>query len=404
MEPLSIGDRFPPLKVKLALDDNLKEVHLDGSENKLIILEFISTSCGASRKSVTHLQELQNTFPNDLQVILVTQQEDSLVSLVAKEENWTLPIIWEDSILSKMFPYLSVPHQVWISNQQVLAITYAQYANKENVRRFLAGETIRFHEKAESSIDFTQLIRGNNIDAHYMSAITPPLSHGSGIRGNGDQLLIVNSDIAQLYQLASEMPSVPHESHIVWEMEDSLRQVIQGPKIKSITGVYMEDSLLLAWRQNYTFCYNLIYPKRTSIPRTEIMLRDLNHFFSSYIGIKGSVEKREVRCLALVATDNRARYVAQENSSMISERSESYRITNASFRTLINRIANIHNDLGMPLINDTGYFGNINLEIPGGLDDLNNVNKALEKYGLQFVEKDMELEVVVISEVNDNSL
>lgn len=401
VRPLSIGDQMPLLRVNIAINSTSKEAVFVSSKGKLLILEFISTWCGTCRESVPHLQKLQQSFPNDLQIILVTHQEDSLVRAVAKKHQWSLPIITEDSTLSRFFPYQTVPHQVWIKNRKVQAITNWQYANEENIRKLLAGEQVKTNLKKEAFIDLTQPLITAGRQPYYQSIISPRISYGSGIRKIGNQFLMYNADISELYRFAYDMPAFPRGAYILLDVGDSIRQLITGPGTH-ITGYFQDDSTFLAWREQFTFCYKLTYPENAPFPEIQLynaMQQDLNRFFASYLGIKGAVEKRAIKCLALIATDDLARFATTGGKPYLAKNSEDYQVINKPISLLISQISYRHHLLGMPVINATGYSGNVDLEIKGGLGNLEKVNQGLEKYGLRFVEQEHEMDLVVIKEV-----
>ena len=50
-----------------------------------------------------------------------------------------------------------------------------------------------------------------------------------------------------------------------------------------------------------------------------------------------------------------------------------------------------------PLLDETGYDGNIDLELNDKLSDVNAVNIELEKYGLKIIEKEMKMDMIIIT-------
>jgi|GEM_PF-6886158 len=405
VEPLSVGDRLTSAQSRIITEASKTIVNVE-SDNSLIIFQFIDTHCSVSRNSVPILQELQQTFHDDLKIILVTHEKDSLVQEIAMKYDWQLPIITGDTTIGRLFPYQIVPHQVWLKGLEVKAITDWQYATEENFRRLINGENVKTNLKKEEIINLSEPLIASGIQPVYQSAITSRINAGSGIRRLSNHFLAYNARIKSLYRIAYGMPNFPTNAYVHVEVNDSLSWLIDGPS-SDITGDYKLDSVFLAWRDRYTFCYNLVYPEGITIQESELhskMQMDLNYFFQQTLGITAFLEKKLVKCFVLINTDNGVSYHTKGGNPFLSRSSQNYRIINQPLSLLIGQIRFRHNDLGMPVINNTGYSGNVDISFPGDLGDLNNVNKGLEKYGLQFVEKELEQEVVVISEVNDNSL
>tara|TARA_R110002051_G_scaffold159922_3_gene231372 strand:- start:582 stop:1877 length:1296 start_codon:yes stop_codon:yes gene_type:complete len=403
IKAINVGDRISMNNLKVQLESSLGVSLNSGVKDKLIILEFVSVYCGSCKTSVPHLEKLQQDFIDDLLVVLVTSQDDSLVKEKAKSYMWNLPIISEDTLLRKQFPYKAVPHQVWIKNDTVLAITGWKSATKENIQKIIKNNTLKTYLKNDDDFDISQPMVLESIKPYYQSIITPRLGAGSVERKTKDQILIQNASVKSLYARAYKMPNFPIDVYVKLETNDSLQKKINGPEFH-ITGNYKQDSTYIAWRDKYTFCYNLNFPNNKMSDRTKmlgIMQQDLNNFFRGYFGIEGVVAKRKVACLALVETDKLGRYKTENSNRYVSSKDDNFKFENQPIDFLVRLISLRHNDYKIPIVNDTGYSGNIKIEIKGGIGEVNNINKELFKYGLQFVEKEVEIDMVVISETTD---
>ncbi|MEQ8469681.1 MAG: redoxin domain-containing protein [Marinoscillum sp.] len=396
--PLSIGDQMPSISSTISINGTSNRESLTDSRDKLIILEFINTHCGTCRKSIPHLESLQQTFQDDLSIILVSRQKDSIVRSATSKYNWSLPIITEDTLLGKLFPYQSVPHQVWIKDKKVIAITDWQYANEANTRKILAGQQVQTHTKQDDTLDFNHIVLPPPL---YQSAITPSIQYGSGVYRSSSDLLIYNADAYELFRYAFNRPTYPRGVYVRAEVSDSLRHLLDGPETQ-VTGHYTADSAYFQWLKNFTFCYHLRFPKVAAVSTAGIqaaMQADLNNFFTTYMGIKGSIQERKIRCLALSQVGAPAFQTREQTAELIVEQ-EYCKMVNQPIEVFLRQIAYQNHQLGMPVINTTGYNGNIDLEISGSLDNLEKVNQSIQKYGLQFVEQDHEIEVVVLKETS----
>ncbi|WP_108246690.1 TlpA family protein disulfide reductase [Muricauda brasiliensis] len=393
IEPLSVGDVYSLGYLKEQLTKIDKSLLVD-IEEKLVILEFVSATCSTCAESVPHLQRLQTNHLEDVLIVLVTRQDGSKWKKLAAKHQWELPIIAGDTVLNKYFPYAAVPHQVWIKGQKVLAITGWKSANESNIATVLAGKELKSYLKEDTKVDFDEIIPNQHL-ALYQSVISSRTGVGSRFRFKKDEILVQNANIVFLYNCAFEMPNFPNNAYVKLEVNDSLRYLIQGP-MDGITGTYEQDTTYLSWRDRYTFLYNLRIAKKIMAQKpkiSEFMVQDLNRFFKGYLGIEGQKRKRTVKCLALVETDTLGRYKMNRNPEKSGD-------SGMDIELFVRKIAYRNHDCGIPIVNETGYSGDTSIEVKEHMADFPNINKELERYGLQFVEKDVEIDMVVITETN----
>ncbi|MOA32021.1 hypothetical protein D3C78_1532090 [compost metagenome] len=57
-------------------------------------------------------------------------------------------------------------------------------------------------------------------------------------------------------------------------------------------------------------------------------------------------------------------------------------------------------DSKIPIVDDTGYDGRVDMSIKAKLNDVDAINKALEIYDLKFVVKDCNIDMLVIRDKN----
>jgi len=141
-QPIVPGNRVP-LTVIACMRQNKPDVlSLTG---KYTILSFFSKSCMSCLQSIPKLQLLQKNHPGKLQVIVITRQDIANTiweKRIANNES-QLYYITKDSMLSKLFPYESVPHEIWIDNKgYVSGITGAEAITGKQVAAWLAGQPV----------------------------------------------------------------------------------------------------------------------------------------------------------------------------------------------------------------------------------------------------------------------
>jgi thiol-disulfide isomerase/thioredoxin len=152
VKALSIGDAVPDMPTGKMINFSKPSARLSDFKNDLVILDFWSTWCAPCIKALPDFQKLQAEFGNRLQFVLTTPQEAEKIQKFLQQKNISLPCFVEDKKLSEYFPHNSVPHEVWIKNGTIAAITYSPEVTAENIRKMLAGEEIKLTEKNQISI------------------------------------------------------------------------------------------------------------------------------------------------------------------------------------------------------------------------------------------------------------
>lgn len=131
------------LKVK-ALGDSL--IDLKKYDDRLLIIDFLTTYCTSCIEAMPKNNRIQSAFSEKVKIIPITsEKKERAASFFSKNEyvrGNKLTIGVEDTVLSKIFPYQSVSHVVWIYKGKLIAITMGDMLTEENVRHVLAGNDV----------------------------------------------------------------------------------------------------------------------------------------------------------------------------------------------------------------------------------------------------------------------
>lgn len=135
MEDLNMGILFNYPKPSAKLSD---------FGDKLIILCFWYTKCGACISQFPLEDSLQKIFSKDVQFIPVTfDQPDSAINFLKKwhKENnrkIELPYIIGDTVFTELFPNVYFPHYVWLGKERrIIAHTSQQLLTEEYITAVL---------------------------------------------------------------------------------------------------------------------------------------------------------------------------------------------------------------------------------------------------------------------------
>jgi thiol-disulfide isomerase/thioredoxin len=412
--PLSIGDKVPDVIFKNIKYHNSSTASLSDFKGKLIILDFWSTFCSTCIAAFPKMEKLQKQFDGEIQIILVNCYEDELkINERLKKINKNriaskliklpeLPALFSDSILIKFFPHETIPHHVWIDREgRILAITYDYYATSENVQQMLDGKKVKFAYK-DDFIDYSMKRDGilkpalSSFKPAFYSSIMPydpvvTVSNGaSGISkdsANGTiRMYRPNNTIFSLYYEAFSVPG--KRTRLIFEVKNW--GAFEWPGVNNAT---------ISWLTKNLFSYELFMQEKFADKMRKFMQDDLNRFFGGLYGIEGNLEKRALKSLVLI--QSKEGLLKSKGEKKTYESNDSLRrYINYPFRSISRTLEELLEDMSRPIafIDETGYTGNADIQFNGDMRNLQNARKQLQQYGLDIIETEREVEVVVIKD------
>ena len=114
------------------------------NKTKLVIFDFWFTHCSSCIAQFPKLDSLQNTFDNNIQIVMVAHEPEAVIkAFIDKWERkhhskFKLPIITGDTILHKLIRHFSESHYAWVTPDNVLVAQTASYfINKEVLGAYL---------------------------------------------------------------------------------------------------------------------------------------------------------------------------------------------------------------------------------------------------------------------------
>lgn len=395
---LKIGDALPLMPSGKIINYTASSAALSDFKNELVILDFWSTWCVPCVKAMAGFEVLQQQFKDKVQFVLATSQEKEKIDKFLAMKKVVLPCFVEDKELPLYFPHNSVPHEVWIRQGTIVAITYAEDVTAENIQKVLDGEKIHLVEK-KANFDYNifqpLLVSGNGGNANdllYHSIITGYLDGISGGGGvmtdslNRYKIRVVDGSIARLYATAAEQydPDFVFPSRTRIEADNSAR--ILPPE---------EPEYNLHVRK-YFYSYELVIPAAAKANAGRYMLADLNRFFGGVYHIRGGIQKTKTKCWVLKRMDKGVNITSKGGASKIAQEGAREVWQNAPFTDFFQTISYLYQKQPYPFVDKTGIKGNIDISLPLYSQDVVALRSYLTKYRLRLSLEECEIPMLVI--------
>src|SRR5690554_1267330 len=121
---IKIGDDLSHLVLRDVQNYQSDSLRIADHRGKLIILDFWNVSCGSCIANMPAMHELQETFGDKIQVILVSDDEiERMERALARNENIrniSLPSSINNRDLFDRMPFLTLPSHVWLDQKGIV--------------------------------------------------------------------------------------------------------------------------------------------------------------------------------------------------------------------------------------------------------------------------------------------
>lgn len=402
---LKIGDLLPesfwttPFPV---VNHSQKTIYLSEDKNKLILIDFWSTWCSACLMSLPKIETLQQKFGNKVKILPVSSQDKAALEKFFTSSNGkkykSMRSIYEDKKLNDLFPHAGVPFIIWIKDGKLFNTTDAGQLTEQTINEVLSGDKSSLQTIIQMNRERPLMLsedyeRQRNVQllnySFFAKGQIPDIGAGGTYRKTASgkihgrqftNLPLWDMYYAIGYELFKQKDKTSFtEKRMVIEFNKPEQLMPMERKDGSNDGVNLYN-------------YEFIIPEQKSDSLYNYMLEDLNR----YSGYTVTLEKKPVKCLVLVRTSTKDKLATKGGEKRSTFPRTLSILRNVPLKNMVNML-NGEINIKELFIDETGYTGNVDLEV-SGVKDIATLKKELQKYDLDLISQERQVLMLVIKD------
>jgi thiol-disulfide isomerase/thioredoxin len=397
-KPLQVGDAVPDLVINNIINYKYTNVKISDFKGKILILDFWATWCGNCIESFPALNEVQKSLPDKVQILLVdtkfTRDKPEIIRKFFSSRNgqYQLPSVMMDTVLDQLFPHHSIPHEIWIRDNKVIAITDESQITVNNVSGIYNNDPkIQLEQKGlirlEGAIPSTvnDYSTSSFICRSVLSGFDPKYQRWVSSQQPDDssftKIDFVNFSRMDLINSAW-VKGYFRRDRIVLNVKDQTD--------------YSADSSSISWKNQNCFNYELAVRPTSGKELYDHMRSDMEQYFH----VKIDTVVKLVKCFQLTIIDPgkvvKGNPLGHGDSNILESTGQPIFFYDSYLNTIGSRIEEVIRE---PFIMQNDLGEKINLQFPANLTDRQAVKKALLSQGVSLTELVANITFLRISDI-----
>lgn len=371
-ESIQLGSLVPDFDINILTKESTVKKNIKDYRGKVVILEFWATYCGPCLPAMDHLASLQKKFPNDLEVINVTDEERWKVVNFLKKLPTSMPIaIDTDKSINQLFYHQLMPHTIIIDPQgYIKAITSPEEVTEEIIYLAKSGAILAVKTKAEFATN-TENVTAMTVvqaeDKSFYKVAASALKEGvqPQINKKSDfEYEFINCTVPLMYQILYQTTRPNPNDRVCLEVSE-------------------QTKYLLDEKQQY--CLSIKVPEAMKHRLGEIGMKNLEDIF----GLKAKNENRTRKVYAL--STNKDMTVTANNVGMDMPLKDFLKLL---WDTKV---------VDMPVVNESETADTSIIWVTDFPKEVSKVQESIQKLGFKLVPKTTEAACLVLYEDKSNN-
>ncbi|WP_158829024.1 TlpA family protein disulfide reductase [Mucilaginibacter lacusdianchii] len=398
LHTVNIGEEIPDVLLTSFLYYNQPTLRLTDFKNKLVVLDFWATWCGSCIAAFPRNDSLQSRYAKQLQIIGVNSRGNHDTKAIIERfydrrpSLHKIPTVYEDTLLTRLFPHRGIPHYVWVFQNKVVAITDAEALTAGHIESVIHNGSIRVQEKRDIAYDRRRPVflngNGGEADRYLFRTIVTPFQSGlaaamqldAASSGLVNRCLFVNQSKLEMLQFVS--PAYAHFG------KNRIHYQVAHPED------YALDSSSAAWKARNTFIYEASFPPLSRPDALHFIQEELHRYFK--VSLDSEVVKAP--CLVLVRSGRRNPQSAPGDTVSTNLYDMDEQPIYLQNLPIVEFVEHLNEVYALPVVNETGISGGITLRLPARQAGNRALEKSLELQGLRLVPATRMLSFLVLKE------
>lgn len=408
-----IGKPMPDFTLTRVTHFPKSQVSLKDFRGKWLMLDFWFTGCTNAIRSLPAMNNLQLKFEDRMQVMMVGVNShrykdiESVYDVLREKYDLQLASAY-DSVLHVEWDIWSMPYIIIIDPEGIVRhITTGRDMDEEKVERLLNSRPVKFHTDPIPLSDFDVSEFPGSVDSTllYRSILTkwkgqrPTGSHLASYNEwtepqYRDGIILVGYPLGRLYKIAYTgrddfNVSVLPDGSLFYPR---LTLEVSNPR------AFWYDTSYSTYRGRYNYNLSLIGSKRNNI---NFLKRVFQAELHNAFGYSAVVEEREFEVMKIAAHNHAAEKLATRGGErQINMSPVRMQMQNVPIQTFYNLLVYQLSSADRVFIekNETGFEGNIDIDLHAVLTDIDDVNLALKQIGFEIVKERRKLKTLVIKD------
>lgn len=382
------GSQCPNITLTGIQDYKVNKATINDFRGKWLVLDFWERGCESCFTSFPRINDHVKKYSNNVQYFLIGREDKNkdiykIYEKYKKELNLKIPHLYDTSLF-KIFDIGGCPTSVIIAPHGII-YAYTGVLSDENINDLIQGKKpslvrgYRAHEKRDSIYDYKDL-NEKTAELVFKSELfkwNPKFYAGSTTRiyldSNNHRYQTGAESFPELYMLA-------YFGRVITPDDSAFGKIYSRPVLEVtndapfIGNSQKEDSSNL-------YIYKLKYPD--NIKDVKAIMHVMQNDLKNYLGYDVSLEERDVPCWILTATDEARKKLPSTSPHYLNGNMDTGFVAKKfPIKDLIKGIWWTLPDRTVPIINETGIKGNIDIEIKHLIINQKEMNKGLVENGL----------------------